>query len=354
LERCRRGAFSLIELLVVMGIIAILVAIALPAVTRSRQAARSTQCANNLHNLSLAITMFEEANRRLPASGNYFDANGIGAAHHSWAVSILPWVDQRPLADRWDLDKPITDPVNQPLTKAYIPVYVCPSDISRSKKRDGGDLSYVVNGGIGFTTRTGAGVPDCPIHPDRSYLDLNGNGTTCPTDPTTDGDPSDRTYFTRLGLFFLENWKAGHTERHHHLADIKDGLSQTFLITENARTGYDPQNADSGFATPNPYLCAFYIGNPCPGGQCSAGNVDYSRCNAGEWRINSGVGSPEGSSPVPNSFHEGGVFMAFADGHVVFLSEDIDGSVYAALSSPQGLLLSGTPLQQVVVSGGTF
>jgi prepilin-type processing-associated H-X9-DG protein len=78
------------------------------------------------------------------------------------------------------------------------------------------------------------------------------------------------------------------------------------------------------------------------------------RCNAGAWRINSGVGSPEGSLPVPNSFHEGGVFMAFADGHVLFLSEDIDGSVYAALSSPQGLLLSGTPLQQVVISGGRF
>jgi prepilin-type N-terminal cleavage/methylation domain-containing protein len=350
---CRRSGFTLIELLVVMGIIAVLVAIALPAVTRSRQAARATHCASNLHNLSLALMMFEESNRRLPASGNFFDANGVSAPFHSWAVSILPWVDQRPLADRWDLDRPITDPINQPLSQAYVPVYVCPSDISRSKQRTG-DLSYAVNGGIGFTIRNGAGVPDCAIHPEGGPLDLNGNGVTCPVDPAADGDPSDRTYFTRMGLFFLENWKAGRTERHHDLGDVKDGLSQTFMLAENARVGFDPQSSDSGFATPDPRRCAFYIGNPCPNGQCSAGNVNYSLCNSGAWRINSGLASPEGTSPVPNSFHEGGVFMGFADGHIVFLSENVDGSVYAALSSPQGLLLGDSPLKQVIVSGDTF
>jgi len=121
-------------------------------------------------------------------------------------------------------------------------------------------------------------------------------------------------------------------------------------VTENARAGYDPDDPRSSFASPNPYRCAFYIGNPCPGGKCSKGNVDYSLSNSAEDRINSGLWSPEGRSPVPNSFHTGGVNMAFADGHVVFMNETIDGAIYAALASPQGLTLNETPLKQVVVS----
>ena len=82
--------------------------------------------------------------------------------------------------------------------------------------------------------------------------------------------------------------------------------------------------------------------------------MDYSLANAGKNRINSGLWTPEGRSPIPNSFHPGGVNMAYADGHVAFLKESVDGAVYAALASPQGMLLQGTPLEQPVVSDGEF
>lgn len=349
LARC---GFSLIELLVAIAIIAILLAMSVPAVTRARETAKKTQCLNHLRNLTFALTEFDEANRRLPASGNYFDAGSGGAPHHSWAVSILPWVDQAPLYQQWDLDKPITDPVNVPLTQIHIPVFVCPVDLSRSKDQQG-DLSYVVNGGVGFTVRRG-GVGDCAVDPGGMALDLNGNGVTCPADPSLDGTLSDDTLFKRMGLFFLENWERGPTVRHWALPDVHDGLSQTFLVSENVRAGYDPQDSQATFANPNPLRCAFYVGNPCRGGSCTAGNVDYAQCNAGASRINSGLASPEGQSPVPNSFHSGGVHMAFADGHVMFLSESIDGAVYAALASPQGRLLEGTLLQQGIVSGDSL
>jgi prepilin-type N-terminal cleavage/methylation domain-containing protein/prepilin-type processing-associated H-X9-DG protein len=350
--RCRR-AFSMVELVVVMAIISLLLAIGVPAVTRARAASRRAQCLNNMRNISLALTEFEGAHLRLPASGNFADVNDQIDGHHSWAVSILPWVDQMPLYSQWDCDKPVMDPVNQPLARSHVPVYVCPADISRSRDKKGGDLSYAVNGGIGYSVRR-LGVPDCAIDPERRVLDLNGNGIGCPMNPDDDGDPSDRTYFKFLGMFFLENWNKGGTVRHHALGDVHDGLSQTFLMAENARTGYDPLGSSPGFATSDPFRCAFYVGNPCPTGGCIAGTVDYSLSNAGDYRINSGLTQPEGKSPVPNSFHEGGVHMSFADGHVKFLSETIDGAAYAALASPQGRLLEGTPLEQTIVGGELY
>jgi prepilin-type N-terminal cleavage/methylation domain-containing protein/prepilin-type processing-associated H-X9-DG protein len=352
----RRG-FTFLELLVVMTIIGILIALTMPAIGRARMSAKRIECKNNLRNIALALMEFDGANGRLPASGSYFDENGVGATHHTWAVSILPWVAQRALYDAWDFDKPITDPVNEPLTHSFVPVFVCPMDITRSPPPNRGrDLSYAVNGGVGFTIRTSGGVGDCPVSAFGGMLDLNGDGQTCPADPAADGQPSDRTYFKYMGVFFLENWKSGPTGtlRHHALADIKDGHSQTFLVTENARTGYNPDDATATFANPNPYLCAFYIGSPCRNGSCAAGNVDYSQCNAGAARINSGLKNAEGTSPVPNSFHDGGVNMAFADGHVNFLSEQINGAVYAALASPLGLRLQKTPLEQTIASDDSF
>jgi len=347
----RRGGFSLIELLVVIAMIGLLAAISLPAITRARLAAKRMECMNNLHNIALALTNFDVSQGRLPASGNWYKIDEqVRLPYHSWAVSILPWVDQQSLANLWDMNKAVTDPVNAPLTQTEIPLYVCPVDISAI---GAGDQSYVVNGGVGFTIRLN-NVPDCPVGPDGTVLDLNGNGVVCPADPTTDGDPSDRDYFKQLGLFFLENWSPGGTVRHYTLGDVRDGLSQTIMVTENVRTGYNPADATASFASPLPALCAFYIGDPCLGGTCSSGNVDYSRCNMGTSGINSGLASPEGTSPVPNSFHDGGVNMAFADGRVKFVSQAINGAVYAALVSPGGWRLQNSPLQQVIVSDADY
>lgn len=354
--RSSRGdnGFSLIELVVAMAVIAVLVAIAVPAITKSRQAARRTQCMNNMRQIAAGLLEVANDRNRFPACGNF----GLRGNHHSWVVDLLPWIDQRNISDRWDKNRPISDPVNAPLAQTHIPVLTCPMDIS-VQTRPGethGDLSYVVNGGIGFTVLYPGGMHDCPVDPSRHRLDLNQNGVLCPQPPDLDddGEPSDRELFFRMGLFFNETWDLDVTNRHHSPATVIDGMSQTMLLSENVRTGYNPDRPETGWASPNPYLTSFYIGNPCLDGSCTAGVVDYSRSNAGVARINAGLTSEEGSSPYPSSFHAGGVHVAFCDGRVVFLSEEVDGGVYAALASPQGVRLNGTPLAQSIVSDSSF
>lgn len=340
----------MVELVVTLAVMAMLLALALPAITKVRSTARKTTCINHLRNTAFALTEFDGAFNRLPASGNYgHDAAMRSQRRHSWAVSILPWVEQKPLFDQIDFDRAIDDPANAQIWTAHVPVYVCPSDISRSDDRVG-DLSYVVSAGIGFTSRNSNGVRDCPVTLNWKPIDLDGDGSACGGDQTA--DDRDRERFKRLGLFFLETWNTNITRRHYALADVQDGTSQTYLVGENARTGFNPDATDSlGFADPAPFRQSFFYANPCGGPNCLPGQVDYSGSNSGEYRINSGLWKPEGASFVPNSFHDGGVHLAFADSHVTFLSEAIDGGVHAALASPLGILLRGTALEQPLSSG---
>lgn len=348
--------FSLVELIVVMAIIGLLVALLLPALGQSRASARRMECMNRLRNVTLAMLNVVDATGRFPACGNFTDTAPF-EARQNWVVPLLPWLDQAATANAWDSEASPLSPANLPLTRLHFQILACPADISVKPSEDGttyGNLSYVVNGGVGYTTYCG-GVHDCPIDWHGTKLDLNGDGVSCPPGGT---DNSDKGMFLQMGLFFNETWKGGVSERHHTLASVTDGLSNTVVLSENVRTGYNPA-ADgdpdkSSWASPNPMLTSFYLGDPCVNGSCTSGTVDYAHCNRGESAINSGLFQPEGISPVPNAFHAGGVNMSFGDGRVQFLSQKLDGRVYAAIVSPQGAGLSGTPLSQDGFGSGDY
>ena len=349
-----QSGFTLIELLVSISIIALLMALILPAVNNAREAARRTQCLNNIRNVALAVLTSTEQQKRFPAAAYWGgpDKNNPGP-HHNWVVDILPWIDRRDLADRWDHDRLLTDIANQKIAETHIRVLVCPSDITADGR---GDLSYSVNGGIGESTVM-HGIQDCIVDPFSHVLDLNGNGLVCVSSTDPDGSPSDREIYLRLGLFFNENRgfrnSPGYqgTVRHHTTASVTDGMSNTLLLGENIRTGYDPYSPGSNWATADSRRTKFYFSHRiCQNNVCSSGSVNFAMANAGEHRINSGVNEAEGESPWLNSFHPGGAVVAFADGRVQLLSQDIDGRVFFNLMTPQGTRLIHTALDAGVTT----
>jgi prepilin-type N-terminal cleavage/methylation domain-containing protein/prepilin-type processing-associated H-X9-DG protein len=356
-----RSGFTLVELLVVITIIGMLMALLLPAVMSARAAGRRATCMNNLHQVSLAMLSEVAAKRRFPASGNF--AYYTAESYHSWVVPLLAWLERADIATEWNWNLAHDDPANAKLTSLGIPILVCPDDFTAVPQQ--GNLSYVVNAGFGWS----AGQPahECPssFHvlsgpPFYAPLDFSGDGIACPVNGPPESE--DRRLFFQTGLFFLETWPQGRGKEQvlHHTPDsIFDGTSNTIMLSENLRAGYDPAKGTS-WATPWPTNNAFYVSSyVCENRSCAAGKVDYRRANDStqdpcRWEaINSSRDQAEGEAPWPSSLHPGGVHTAFADGHIHFLSDQIDGAVYAALISPQGMLIRG-PLAQVKLSAGDY
>ncbi len=115
----RKNALTLIELLVVVGIIGIFVALLLPAVMQAREAARQTQCKNNLRQLGIALHNFHEIHKRFPP----------GTLNEwSWSARLLPLIEGNNVYNRFDLShEPFEEP-NYSNTDTIISVFMCPSD----------------------------------------------------------------------------------------------------------------------------------------------------------------------------------------------------------------------------------
>ncbi|MEC7719407.1 MAG: DUF1559 domain-containing protein, partial [Planctomycetota bacterium] len=132
----RRAGFTLIELLVVIAIIGILVALLLPAVQMAREAARRTQCSNNLKQIGLALHNFEGTFKVLPPSWSLTQPTGSGSVD-GWSIHarLLPYLEQNNLASQIDFTQSYTLANNiningkvQRLSGARIPTYLCPSE----------------------------------------------------------------------------------------------------------------------------------------------------------------------------------------------------------------------------------
>jgi prepilin-type processing-associated H-X9-DG protein len=118
----RRG-IRLIDIVMALGIMALLVALLLPPTRSARHAASRAQCSNNLKQIALALQNYEQAHKALPPA---FTVDAQGRPLHSWRTLILPYLEQEPLYQTIDLAKPWNDPANAQALKTFVPVFRCP------------------------------------------------------------------------------------------------------------------------------------------------------------------------------------------------------------------------------------
>lgn len=302
-HRARRAGFTLIELLVVIAIIAILIALLLPAVQQAREAARRTQCRNNLKQLGLAMHNYHDVNLTFPIGHQWrpfgsTSPSANGGCGWGWSAYLLPYLDAGNLYNQFNFDMSLSDafcyegagdnnygPVNnKPLVATPMPWARCPSSIAPEVFGWGTAVEpeYLMLAVTSYKACTGA---------------YNGGHGRVPEDGPQWAN----------GMFFRDS--------RIRIRDVTDGTSNTIMVGEsNWQTWQAPGNNTQ-------YGARLYgIVRPHTGNAKSGTNVLLSQAF---YPMNP---PPQSGSPVSESFHSahtGGVFFMFADGSVRFLSENI-------------------------------
>lgn len=151
MQKRRRAGFTLVELLVVIAIIGILVALLLPAIQAAREAARRTECANNLKNLGTALHNYHDSHNTFPPEAiwrrTHRNGQSLVAAdtrNFTWLALLLPYIEEGALHEAIDFSQPIYPQMNgsDPIRSTVIDTLICPSDIADTTGgRSGGNFS---------------------------------------------------------------------------------------------------------------------------------------------------------------------------------------------------------------------
>jgi prepilin-type N-terminal cleavage/methylation domain-containing protein/prepilin-type processing-associated H-X9-DG protein len=320
--------FTIIELLVCMGILSVLVALLLPAVQTAREAARRAQCANNLHQVGIAVQAYHGDNGCFPPPVTQLNIPNYGG-YYSIHVRLLPYSDNTPLfnsinftAGTWPTDalqvyqlKPrvALNQINASFMKTKIELFLCPSDASGAFRAGN---NYRGNVGVGPNYGTSAEYPD------------SGNGI-----------------FPEIGPI--------------RMAQVPDGLSHTVAFSERLCGSGDGEHLDPqrdvfqmtglAFTADNLMQACIISGRSTnTSGSSMSGNTWfwtgrqdtlYSHTQSPNGRIPDctyGGALPPTGMATARSRHFGGVNASMADGSVRFVQESISSAVWRAFGTRNG------------------
>ena len=291
-----RKAFTLIEMLVVIAIIAILIALLLPAVQQAREAARRTQCKNNLAQLGIAAHNYHMAFSFLPPGVVNVEGpieNVENGYHMSWLVQMLPNMEQSNLYQQLDFSASAYDPANAMVRGIEISVFHCPSD-------------YFEQGTFALTSYAGCtGGENLPVDEDNSGL-----------------------FFRNSSIDFRQ---------------VRDGCSNTLMFGE--RRFEDFQNVqDLGWMSGTSATLrntAVSINTGTYSATIVLGR-DYSEGRDEEVLDVLTAPDPIHATGGFSSRHTGGAQFCVADGSVRFISENIDVDVFSYLGNREdGQIIGG-------------
>lgn len=310
-----RAAITLVEVVVSLGIVAVLAAIVIPSVQMAREAARKTQCQNNVRQVGLSMQAFHSAERELPSFYNgsalEFPLREWDLFHmHSWRVPLLPYLEQENMHAEIDFGSLATAPENERVRTSVLSVYVCPS--GRSTSDMGWGLRHEGIGGSEEITEADK------YYVVRSDYDAIAGIQVLPDELPPDVSPSDARFVT-WGIwgrpeFDRQRTTGSHLVRYQQgrYSDVTDGLSNTISLAERGGRPYAMKNGKLDVTSDNPD--AIY-----------PGQVGWLPSNTFAWAINqNGVGINENNSAGIYSLHAGGATVGVADGSVKFLSDSLD------------------------------
>jgi prepilin-type N-terminal cleavage/methylation domain-containing protein/prepilin-type processing-associated H-X9-DG protein len=326
LQRQVPTGFTLIELLVVIAIIGVLIALLLPAVQQAREAARRAQCANNLKQIGLAIANYESAYGRFPPPGCLSPAsprpNWIGWSVHG---RVLPFLERNDLNDNINFSLTYSNAINTTVAAKTVPAFICPSEPNTTPNTlffgAAGIHNYSYNYGIWYCW----GGFDAPV---------GGN--------------------------------AFYPNRARQVKEFADGLSKTLLAAEtrtyqpfrrctaqlanvNTPTTVPPPTAEHEVIAPEYETCGFGLAHGAwvdanahetgfttawPPGKATGDLQGHPDLDLETVLISQG--GPTYAAMTSRSWHDAGVNALFADGHVTFVSKNIDAFVWRAAGTIAG------------------